>query len=230
MPKKEKQGVVVSNKTDKTIVVAVKEYAPHPKYKKIIETTKHYKARIITFGSGAMYGKDRNLHKVKEDEIGSYIPKDLYGISKLEMSKIVTSRNDILMLNIFACYGYGELESRFPSYAINCVLENKPIIINQNVIFDYLWVEDMQRIVNYFIKNKPVSNIINITPTESISLYEIAEIVNSYAENKVQIEIKNPIMNNEYTGDNSRLIKEIGHFEFTSMQDGLKKLYNYKQN
>ena len=27
MPKKEKQGVVVSNKTDKTIVVAVKEYA-----------------------------------------------------------------------------------------------------------------------------------------------------------------------------------------------------------
>ncbi len=44
MPKKEKQGVVVSNKTDKTIVVAVKEYAPHPKYKKIIETTKHYKA------------------------------------------------------------------------------------------------------------------------------------------------------------------------------------------
>ena len=30
MPKKEKQGVVVSNKTDKTIVVAVKEYAPHP--------------------------------------------------------------------------------------------------------------------------------------------------------------------------------------------------------
>ena len=44
MPKKEKQGVVISSKTDKTIVVAVKEYAAHPKYKKIIETTKHYKA------------------------------------------------------------------------------------------------------------------------------------------------------------------------------------------
>lgn len=43
MPKKEKQGVVVSNKMDKTAVVAVKEYSPHKKYKKIIETTKHYK-------------------------------------------------------------------------------------------------------------------------------------------------------------------------------------------
>ena len=44
MPKKEKQGVVVSNKMDKTAVVKVAEYNPHPKYKKIIETTKHYKA------------------------------------------------------------------------------------------------------------------------------------------------------------------------------------------
>ena len=44
MPKKEKQGIVVSNKMDKTAVVKVAEYNPHPKYKKIIETTKNYKA------------------------------------------------------------------------------------------------------------------------------------------------------------------------------------------
>ena len=44
MPKKEKQGIVVSSKMDKTAVVKVSEFAPHPKYKKIIETTKNYKA------------------------------------------------------------------------------------------------------------------------------------------------------------------------------------------
>ncbi len=44
MPKKERQGVVVSNKMDKTVVVKVAEYNPHPKYKKIIETTRNYKA------------------------------------------------------------------------------------------------------------------------------------------------------------------------------------------
>jgi small subunit ribosomal protein S17 len=44
MPKKEKQGVVVSNKMDKTAVVKVAEYNQHPKYKKIIESTKNYKA------------------------------------------------------------------------------------------------------------------------------------------------------------------------------------------
>ena len=36
MPKKERQGVVVSNKMDKTAVVKVATYDQHPKYKKII--------------------------------------------------------------------------------------------------------------------------------------------------------------------------------------------------
>ena len=44
MPKKEKQGIVVSSKMDKTVVVRVADYEPHPKYKKIIESNKNYKA------------------------------------------------------------------------------------------------------------------------------------------------------------------------------------------
>lgn len=44
MPKKERQGVVVSNKMEKTVVVKVASYNPHPKYKKIIESNKNYKA------------------------------------------------------------------------------------------------------------------------------------------------------------------------------------------
>lgn len=44
MPKKEKQGVVISNKMDKTVVIKVASYNPHPKYKKIIESNKNYKA------------------------------------------------------------------------------------------------------------------------------------------------------------------------------------------
>jgi len=44
MPKKVKQGVVLSNKMDKTVVIKVASYNPHPKYKKIMETNKNYKA------------------------------------------------------------------------------------------------------------------------------------------------------------------------------------------
>ena len=183
--------------------------------------------RVILFGSGAMYDKSRELHKVKESQIGEVVPSDLYGKSKLLISEKIKNRKDVLMLNIFACYGYGEKESRFPSYAINQVLRRQNIVINQNVVFDYLFVEDMVKIVEYFMKNVPNENIINITPTKSISLLEIANIVNNFANNKVEITIKNPVLNNEYTGDNSLLLKNYPTLTFTSIEDGLKKLYRY---
>ncbi len=47
MPKKVKQGTVTSDKMDKTIVVKVLEPKTHKKYKKIIQTTKNYKARDL---------------------------------------------------------------------------------------------------------------------------------------------------------------------------------------
>ena len=186
--------------------------------------------RIILFGSGAMYDKSRNLHKVKESEIGQYIPHDLYGQSKMRIAQSIKKYSDILCLNIFACYGYGEKANRFPSYAINQVLNGEDVVINQNAVFDYLFVEDMQKIVEHFIKYEPENKIINISPTQSISLLEIAEIINNFSDKKVNIFVKNKVLCNEYTGDNSLLLSEIPDFQFTTMESGLKKLYLYMQD
>ena len=165
---------------------------------------KNVNARVILFGSGAMYDKSRPLHKIKENQIGKFIPSDLYGKSKMLLAEKIKNRKDVLCLNIFACYGYGEKENRFPSYAITSVLDGNAIEINQNVV-----------------------NIINITPTESISLYDIANIVNKISGKKVEIIIKNPVMNNEYTGDNFLLLKNYPQLKFTTMEEGLTKLHNY---
>ncbi len=43
MPKKVKQGTVVSDKMDKTVVVQVAEHKSHKKYKKAMIFTKNYK-------------------------------------------------------------------------------------------------------------------------------------------------------------------------------------------
>ena len=48
MPKKVIQGKVVSDKMDKTIVVAVENVRPHPRYKKSITRTKKFKAHDET--------------------------------------------------------------------------------------------------------------------------------------------------------------------------------------
>ena len=41
---KERIGLVVSDKMDKTVVVAIENRAPHPKYGKIVVKTQRYKA------------------------------------------------------------------------------------------------------------------------------------------------------------------------------------------
>lgn len=44
MATKERVGIVVSDKMDKTVVVAVETRSPHPKYGKIMVRTRRYKA------------------------------------------------------------------------------------------------------------------------------------------------------------------------------------------
>lgn len=48
MPKKILQGKVVSNKMDKTVVVAVENRRPHPRYKKVMVETRKFKAHDET--------------------------------------------------------------------------------------------------------------------------------------------------------------------------------------
>lgn len=182
--------------------------------------------RMIFFGSGAQYDKSRPLVKIKEDDLGKIVPKDPYGYSKLFVAKEIEKLEDVLCLNIFGSYGKHEKESRFPTYAILQNLKHEPIIINKNVVFDYLYIDDLCKIVEHFVENKPSEKIINVTPTQSISLFEIAEIVNCISDFKSEIIIKEQGLNNEYTGDNKKLLNEIKDFSFTSYEIGLKNLFD----
>ena len=189
-----------------------------------ILSVKRADSRVILFGSGAMYDKSRSLHKIKEDELGAFVPKDLYGRSKMLIAQKIKERGDVVCLNIFACYGYGEKKTRFPSYAILQALKGEDIIINKNVVFDYLWIDDLIRIVRRFIVRPPRQRLINVTPTQSCELREISEIVRDLSGKKISI-ICDESFGCEYTGDNTRLLEEIPDMTFTSLQEGLKKLF-----
>ena len=183
--------------------------------------------RMIFFGSGAQYDKSRQLSKIKEEQLGEFIPQDPYGYSKLFIAKEIEKLDNVLCLNVFGAYGKYEKTSRFPTYAILQNHKKEPIVINKNVVFDYLYIDDLCKIVEHFINNNSSKNNINITPTKSISLLEIAEIVNKISTFKSEIIIKDNDLGNEYTGDNSALLNEIENFDFTSYEDGIQQMFDY---
>ena len=190
--------------------------------------TKKDETRMIVFSSGAMYGRQRPIQKIKEDEVGDVVPLDLYGESKMRIAQLVRDFRDVVCLNIFACYGYDELPTRFPSYAITQNIKHLPIEINRNVVFDYLFIDDLCRIVEHFVNNNwKKYNIINVTPNKSITMEEISKLVNDMSDFESEIIMKDKTLGNEYTGCNERLLSEIEDMEFTPMNVGLKKLYDY---
>ena len=67
--RKERVGIVVSDKMDKTIVVAVSERVKHPLYKKIVNRTKKFKAHdennVCGIGDKVLIAEARPVSKDK---------------------------------------------------------------------------------------------------------------------------------------------------------------------
>lgn len=184
--------------------------------------------KLITFGSGAQYNKSRDLIKVKESSIDEFIPKDAYGYSKYVISKYCKSNSNIYNLIIFGLFGkYEDYTFKFISNAILKNLLHMPIVINQNVVFDYLFLDDFLEIIEKSIENDFPYNEFNITPNKSIDLLSIAHMINECSEFKSDIIVNNPGYNYEYTGDNARLNKNIPDFKFTEYNSAVQKLYKY---
>ncbi|MDO8554705.1 MAG: NAD-dependent epimerase/dehydratase family protein [Candidatus Micrarchaeota archaeon] len=184
--------------------------------------------KMINFGSGAEYSKHRQLHKVKEEEFGSVIPKDDYGFYKYTINKIIENSDNMINLRLFGIFGkYENYEYKFVSNAIVKNLFGLDMHIKQNLIIDYLYITDFLKIIEHFLKNKNKFKTYNVTPTKSIELVKICEIINEMSDNKNNVKFLNSGLNYEYTGENSRLMKEMGSFNFLSYEDAIKGLFNY---
>lgn len=188
-------------------------------------------AKMLYFGSGAEYGKHRGLRKVPESEFGKVMPEDEYGRFKYKCAQYAQKSDSIYNLRLFGVFGkYEDYTFKFISNAIVKNLLGLPITINQDVVFDFLYVEDLLRIMEKFLRKSPHPHCINVTPTESTSLTSIAQTINSVSERQSETKVLNPGMNFEYTGDNSLLLNELGGFEFTSYEKSIRELYSYYES
>lgn len=174
---------------------------------------------MITIGSGAEYDKSKPLVNIKEEDFGKSVPKDPYGYSKYLISKEIEKRENILNLRLFGIYGFGEDPSRVTSCIVNAKIKNEPVILNQNVRFHFIWIDDFCKIVKYFVEHPTREKFLNVAPNESIEIIDFAKLLG------VKTIIKNEGLNREYTADNSKLLSQICQFNFTDNKTGINKLY-----
>jgi len=198
----------------------------------VIKNNQHYR-KLINFGSGAEYDKTRSIADISETNFGERIPTDEYGLFKYTCSKILENYDKpFVNLRIFGMFGkYEDYRYRFISYSILRNLKNLPITLNQNVYFDYMFIDDFVRIVDFFINNDSKEKVFNIGTGKKIDLITIAKKINRVSDKKTKIIIARKGLQNEYTCSNKKLMKALGKFSFTDFETSLKGLYFwYKKN
>lgn len=188
--------------------------------------------KIIFLGSGAEYGKQNSLVKVSEEDFGKTIPADSYGFGKYIGSRLLENSGQSFNLRCFGVFGkYEDYLARFISNAICFSLLGKPIVINQNAVFDYVYVKDLAKIVSHFIESEPKEKFYNAGTGSGVELLDLAKIVKDKTKNPFEIQIVKPGLNKEYTANNQKLMAALGHFKFTPLEQAIEELIEwYKEN
>lgn len=188
--------------------------------------------KLINMGSGAIYDMANYKPKVKEEYFGTYIPSDEHGYNKYIFGLLFPHYKDVIDFRIFSIFGkYEDYAIRFISNVICKTLFDLPITIKQNRRFDFLFIDDLMPIIDYFITHDPLYSEYNITPDSSIELLEVAKIVRSISGKALDIVIGKEGMGLEYSGDNSRVKAEIGSINLTPIEKSTELLYAwYKKN
>lgn len=184
--------------------------------------------RLIYLGSGAEYDRMHYQPKMAESYFDTFVPTDSYGFAKYAISKYIAQHENMLDLRIFGLYGPGEdYRFKFISNAIVKGLLGLPVTIAQNVVFDYLFIQDFVNLTEKLLSCEWSCRHMNITPTRSIDLVSLARLVNVATGNAAGIKVLNPGWNTEYTGANSRLLEVAGPYDFVTYEEGIRALTEY---
>ncbi|OGC32349.1 epimerase [candidate division WOR-1 bacterium RIFOXYB2_FULL_48_7] len=184
--------------------------------------------KFIFLSSGCVYDQRFYQPKMGESAFDAHVPVDETGLSKYLAAKYLENMAEAVELRIFGVFGkYEDYAIRFISNMICKALFDLPLTIKQNRRFDYIWINDLPPILEYFIENKPQHKAYNVTPDGSIELVELAKIVLEISGKTLPIKVAKAGLGIEYSGDNQLLRREMGSLQFTPIRSAIKQLYDW---
>ncbi len=187
-----------------------------------------YFQKMIYFGSGAEFGREHWKPAMREDYFDTHVPGDQYGFSKYIMSRHAQRSGKIYNLRLFGVFGkYDDWRYRFiPNLCCRAVFD-MPLTIRRNAIFDFMYIDDLTRIVDWFMYHQPSQNVFNVCSGRAYQLAELADLIVAVSGKKLSIDIATPGAGKEYSGDNSRLMRELGGHDFLPIKQAIRALYGW---
>ena len=182
--------------------------------------------KVIHFGSGAEYHKAGLPARVKEEYFDTHVPTDPYGFSKYICAKYTERSERLVELRLFAVFGkYEDYTVRFISNACCRALKGLPIVLRQDIVFDYLYIKDLVKLTMWFIENNPRHKAYNVCTGRPVALTELARVIARVSGRNPNVSVMSEGMGPEYSADNSRMLAEMGGYQFWDLESAIRDLY-----
>jgi nucleoside-diphosphate-sugar epimerase len=162
--------------------------------------------RLIHFGSGA------------EDKAD-----DPYGFSKHIIPQLMELDSKSVNVKIYAVFDENELDTRFIKSNITRYINREDMVIHQDKKMDFFYMKDLISLIEWLINQReeefPIQEI-NCSYLDKTTLTQIAEIINSLSDYKVNIQIENKGQGDDYCD-----IHPIMPFNLVGLEQGIKETY-----
>jgi len=198
--------------------------------------------KVIAILSTCVYPDTCNSYPVKESDLFNGPPADsnfAYSMSKRCMATQIDSYvkqydkkwSYLIPCNLYSEYDkYEEHNSHFVSALIKKIHEAEDHIElwgTGKPLRQFMYGKDFADIILYILNNNIVGNF-NVAPDWTYSINEMAEIAKIACKKKhLSVVYKNPDLDGQFRKDvdSSKLLEAIGAFKFTSLHNGIEKVY-----
>ncbi len=188
----------------------------------------HAFGRMLFLSSGAVYDRACVPPLATEEEFDARVPADEYGFSKYLCAKSIRADEEVYELRLFGVFGpYEDWRVRFISNACCRAVWDRPVVMRQNVFFDYLDVEDLARILEHFLAASFRHRQYNVSTGRPVDLKTLAAEVIEASGKQLEIVVRQEGLGSEYSGANRRLMAEIPTFRFRERKESIVRLYEW---
>ena len=191
-----------------------------------ILNNKQYFKKLINFGSGAEFDRSYSINS-KHNNVFKSFPEDFYGMSKNIIARIAHHDSRIYNFRLFGVFGIDEEDDRFIKSCIYNSTNNKNILINDNRLFDFFYINDLTKIIEFLIFEKSIHfpNELDLVYRNKILLSQVADFIVLSTKSKVKISTS---LNEgkSYCGTYNSF---LNNFNLTGLKGGiLEIIQNYK--
>lgn len=165
---------------------------------------------IVIIASGSEFDRSQDIDCAVEKDVVRRYPIDPYGLSKNIITRKAMEDTNTMIFRLFGCFNHDEEDYRFIKRCILNIKEGKPIVIHQDKMMDFFYMDDVFTIMDFYLHGATfdygVLPHLNLVYEDKFSLLNIASMISAAAGKKnYPIEIHELGMGRSYTGDGTKL-------------------------